>query len=294
MFNTYITPYDYLRSPTGQETASLIGNLGKLASQANQGDTQISVTPATTKIQNVGDRITIFDGTNSEVVTVTLQASIGSTTIQTSALASAHVAQTAWCSDGASGSLADEIVSASDAIEAFCYQSLLLSTRTDTLALQTLRASVSKDGVMILRCMNFPIQTVTGISVVTPTTTIAVDPTQAFLDNRGQVITIYQLVPQSVIQGSLYQATLNMRTQGNVQVTYTSGFAFSALPQRIKKAGILLTSEFLSRRYNPYGAIETQQGKRNIVYGLRGDTSGESLLVKEAHNQLSSYVAEEM
>lgn len=54
MTNTYITPLEYLRGNSGQETASLVGNVLRLSSALTAGATTLSVTPVTTVAQAAG------------------------------------------------------------------------------------------------------------------------------------------------------------------------------------------------------------------------------------------------
>jgi hypothetical protein len=179
-------------------------------------------------------------------------------------------------------------------VEDITYQQLLLGTHTDTLSLQTMRANINNNGALLLRTMNFPIQTVSSVVVTVPGgTQIGLDTTQVFLDSGQQLIRLFQLVPTaSVPAGNPFQSRLNQRTVGTVAVTYTSGYAFSALPYRIRNACALLTSDQLSHRDNRSGAFMTQEGKVKIQYAPTTDLSGQSLLYKQACDNLSSWTVE--
>jgi hypothetical protein len=294
MTNTYISHFDYMRATTGQETASLVGNSGRLTGNA-AGATSLGVTPHLTIEQIQYDQVYIFDGSNSEIVTVgSAGAAIGASSIPVSACQFAHAAGTAYCTDGTLGSLAAEIITASDMVEDTCLQSLLLSTRIDTLSLQTTRAAVGKDHVLVTRPMNFPVQTVTSLVLNVPgSAQVTFDATQAFLDGGQQLVKFFQLIPTgSVPFGSPFQTMLNQRTVGTVVLTYTSGFAYASMSPRIKKACVLYVSDLLSKRRNSVGASEYTSGHVKMKWGHIGDTSGESDLIKQARGLLSSFIQE--
>lgn len=298
MPNAYITPYDYLRASTGQETDSLIGNLTRLASGVAVGATALPLATATTVALSINDQLTLFDGTSSEVVTVTAIAPIGASSVQVSATQYAHATGVVVCSDGIAGSLSDRILTASDMVEDITYQQLLLDTHTDTLALRTMSASISNIGALLVRTLNFPVQSVSGAVVTLPggnTISFATN-TQVTLDSKAHLVKIYPLVPLSNASptGSPFQSSLHQRTEGAISLTYTSGFAFGAMPPRIKNAAILLVSDLLSRRDNRSGAFMTQMGKVKVQYAPPTDTSGQSLLYKSAMDNLSSFIVEPM
>jgi hypothetical protein len=295
MANSYISHFEYLRSPTGIETASMLGNSMRLSGVLTAGGTTLNVTPPLTVQLNPYDQVTIFDGSSSEVVIVNTTATIGATSIsiQTPGLQFGHAQNTPLCSDGVLGSLANEILTASDMVEDACLQSLILGTRTDTLALGTLRAAISNDRVLHLRPENFPVISVIALSLVTPGMTIALDPTQAFLDSGQQLVKFFQLVPlSSTPAGNPYQTQLNQRTVGTIALSYTSGFAYSAMPPRIKKACVLFTSDLLNKRRNSLGASDYHSGKVHYKMGHIGDTSGQSDLVKQGLDLLSGFMQE--
>jgi len=85
MTNTYITPHDYLRGNSGQETASLAGNVLRLSGPVIVGAVSLPVSPNTTVNVAVDDRIVIFDGSNTEEVKVTTAAAAGASAISVSA-----------------------------------------------------------------------------------------------------------------------------------------------------------------------------------------------------------------
>src|SRR5712664_2959667 len=86
MSNTYIDCFDYIRSPSGLEWQSLVGNMARFTSTQNAGVTTLTI-PAVgpqsiTVPLNQFDRLTIFDGSNTEVVLVaSAGAAVGATSV---------------------------------------------------------------------------------------------------------------------------------------------------------------------------------------------------------------------
>src|SRR5579859_4093738 len=102
MPNCYLDQYAFIRNPSGLEYASLLGNSMRFSSTGHVADTTLNATPALTVQLNQYDRVTIFDGANSEVVVVAAQAIVGASTftIQAPGLQYQHAAGVAMCSDG--------------------------------------------------------------------------------------------------------------------------------------------------------------------------------------------------
>ncbi len=292
--NTYITIADYLRSPSGHDTTTLVGNVETLSSGIAAGATSLPVSPALVVAQVSGDRITIFDGANSEVVTVgAAGATIGATSIPVSATQFAHGAGTSLCSDGTQGSLADMIVNASAQLERYCRQPLLQATYSnERLPLRSMRAAVTRDYQLVLRPKRFPVQAVSAVTAsVNNGTTLTLDVAQAFLDADQQLVTLAQMTTTSgtmTFWGNLSPPILPT-TPGWIQVSYTAGFAYSSLPFEIHQAAIWLTSDLLSDRQNPTGSAEMKLDNKQLVTRLRGDTSGRSVLVIRAYENLEPY-----
>ena len=193
--NTYLSVHDFLRAPTGQETASLLGNLLRIATGGvAQGATSLPVTPGTTLTLNPYDPITIFDGSNTEVVTVTGSSPIspGAISIPVSALQYAHAAGTSCCSDGRLGSLAEAIIEGSAEVERICRQPLLQATYTnEQLPLQSTRAWIDSSLQLGVRPLQFPVQSVSAISLVfSPSSTMQLDTTQLLLDSVQRIVTV--------------------------------------------------------------------------------------------------------
>ncbi len=291
--NTYLSHLDYQRSPTGNETATLVGNSLRLSHPVNAGDTAIFVTPNTTVQLNAYDQLTIFDGSSSEVVTVGATVGVGSASFQVASpgFQFAHASGVPLCSDGTQGSLAQTIIDACAALEAYCRQPLLQATYTsEALTLRTTRAMITRDRRVLLRPRRFPVQSISALALqIDAQTTYTLDPTQAQIDSDAQLIKVAQINPTASSQAYYSRTPLLPTTPGQALLTYIAGYVYAQLPYDIRRAAVLLTSELLSDRRNPTGAAELQQGKQHLVTRLRGDTSGDSLLTMRAHKYLDPY-----
>ncbi len=290
----YIDHVAYQRSPSGLETASLLGNSARLSTLHVAGATTLSVTPATTVALSQFDQITIFDGPNTEVVLVSASTASGQTHIPLVAGTQfQHAANTPLCSDGVLGSLADQIINASAWLENICQQSLFQATYTnETLRMPSMRASIDQQGMLNFRPRHFPITAENGLTIVTNSAVSnTYDATQCIIADDHQIVSVPWLV-----------ATGNQNTNANIwlypqpsrqqqqwlQITYTAGYAPSALPGDVKDAAVLLVSDMLSRRQNPTGASSISIGDKSLQSGSR-DVSGDSDLVKRALKILVNY-----
>lgn len=291
--NTYLSWFDWQRTTTGLEWFSLVGNTGRISGATSAGATSLSVVPALTAQINQYDIITIFDGSNSEMVTATASAAVNATSITVSATTYAHAAGTPYCTDGVLGSLADQIIKASQQLETICKQSLFLNTYTnEMLALPTMRAAIDNQFALHFRPRHWPVQTLTSLSITTvPNNTIQYDPTQVIIDSDKQICSMPNMQPLP-LSGSgqspypIWNVPSRYR-QAQVTITYTAGF--SVMPADVTEAAVLLTSDILAKRLNPVGAPDLQSGQRHISAVLRGDNSGESLLRKRAQHILDNY-----
>lgn len=303
--NTYIDVLDFLRGTHGLETASLIGNVARFTTAQTAGATSLTVPAAGPNSITVPlalfDHVTIFDGANTEVVQVgAAGAAIGATSIPLLAGTSLqfnHAIGVSWCSDGIAGSLADQIVSASSWIETQCNQPLLSATWTNELLyMPSMRASIDNQNALHFRPRHWPVTALTALSISsTPQVVISYDTTQAFIDSDKQVCFITNLAATSTGGGGQGQAPYPFRqsfgrmAQAQLSITYTSGYAYSALPGDLKEAAILVTSEFVAKRHNPVGAPDIADGSTHLSAIIRGEKSGESLLVTRARNILIKY-----
>lgn len=290
--NTYLSHFDLMRSPTGLDYQTLLGNSTRLANNHAQGLTTLTV-PAIAVALNQYDRITIFDANNSEVVTVEAAAPVNSTSITISPLQFSHAVGTPACSDNAMSllSLADQIVDASDWIEDICNQSLWFNTWTEILPMPTMEAAIDNQMNLFFRPRHFPVLSVTSIQMQSQQANpITFDATQAFIDANQQYVRVPTLTQVGQTQAIWPGQPMNRVTNMWLTITYTAGFQPGSLPNNVRDAAILLVSEILSRRQNPTGADQINLGGKNIISVLRGDASGETLLVKNAKKKLARYI----
>lgn len=300
--STYLDIFSYLRKPSGLITSGYYGNTFRFSSTQNAGASFLSMpSSAITTAMNAYDNLYIFDGLNSEVVQAASIVAPGATSITLeSPLVYQHGPGVAVCSDGTSNiSLAEQIFTASQWVEDICHQSLWVSTYTgEVLTMPTMRASINNEGVLWFRPRHFPITSLTALSIKSdPKAVTDYDPAEAIIDSEQQLVSVRNLVPLSNSQQQ--QAYTNTpwnvaRGRGRQQwltITYDSGW--TNLPTTIQRSCSLLVNQCFVQLYNAIGSDQMQEGKRNIVFTMRGDTSGESLLMKEAMHLLQPYVMEE-
>jgi hypothetical protein len=282
--NAYLDPFQYKAAPTGQETASLLGNLLRIAGGGTiAGATALPTLTPTTVQLNPGDVVSIFDGSSTEQVFVSTTTGAGASSIPLSTpLQYAHAANTPLCSDGASGSLAQAIINASSELETICKQPLLQATYTETYALQSMQASIDSIGTLNVRTTKAPVTVLTS-ALLTTGAVSGQALSLAKVKFKGQIISVF-----SVNYGPGYGSSgLCQSTQGDIDVTFTAGFQYAALPPKIKQACIWLVSELLSDRLNPTGAAVDTQGKIHTQYRLLHETK--SMLYLRAEEALKEY-----
>lgn len=300
MINTYLDNLTYQNAATGIQTSSLVGNSGRLSPVA-LGATSLTVVAPLTVALNQYDPVYIFDGPNSELLQVgSGGATIGATSIPLQAGASAaHAGGTAYCTDGTQGSLGQALCEASRWIEDICHQALWSTTYTgEILTMPTMRASIDNQYNLHFRPRHFPITALSTITIqVNQTYTVPLDATQAIIDADQQTVDI----PNVNYLNSGYPPTQGMgmvwypisrQVNAWLSLTYTAGFAVGNLPWTVTRAAMLLTNEMFSQMENPIGADSIVQGKRNVNFVVKGDTSGDSLLVKQATKLLNPYITQ--
>ena len=294
--NTYISWFDWQRTTTGLEWLSLVGNTGRVSSSVSIGVVSLPVVPTLTVQINQWDLVTIFDGSSSEIVTATATAIVGASTISTTATVYAHSAGTCYSTDGVLGSLADQIIKASQQLETICRQSLFLTTYTnELLAIPTMRASINNHYGLHFRPRHWPIDSLTSLSITrVPGTTINYDPSQVIIDSDKQICSMPNMQPLPVAGSGQAPYPIwnvaNRNQEAQLTITYVGGF--SVMPYDVIEAAVLLTSDILAKRLNPVGAPDLASGARHISAVLRGDTSGESLLYKRAFKTLNNYTVQ--
>jgi hypothetical protein len=262
------------------------------------GATTLPITPNITIGLSINDRITIFDGSSSEVVVVATLATIGSAsiTIQAPGFIANHGQYSPCCSDGILGSLADVIANASEWLEEITHQPLFFTTQTETLTAPSMRAAVDNQNQLVLR----PRDSVTALTALSiksnVSTSVPYDAAQAIIDSIGLTIAVPWIVASSGGGGGGSTYSLLSRISRNtnlwITITYTHGYTLAAMPGSITDAAILLVSDILARRTNPTGADVVILGKHSLTTSTRGDTSGMTALVKDAMRKLQPWTVE--
>jgi hypothetical protein len=159
----------------------------------------------------------------------------------------------------------------------------------------TMRAAIDEQYMLWFRPRHFPITSLSALSIqVGNFVTTSYDPTQAVIDGDRQIVQVPELVPLS--SGSqppstIFPAPMGRATKATLTITYNSGY--NPLPTTVQRACSLLTNQCFVELTNPLGADQQVEGKRNITFTMRGDTTGESLLVKNAMKLLQPYIVEE-
>lgn len=291
--NLYISWFDWSRAVTGLEWQSLVGNTGRIGNTL-LGATTINVIPNLIVALNQYDVITIYDGSNSENVIVTSNASIGASSVNISATTFAHSAGTPYSTDGIQGSLADQIIKASQWLETIVKNQLFVSTYTnENLAIPTMRASIDNQYALHFRPRHWPVQNISSIAITTIVgNTITYDPTQIIIDSDKQICSLPNMLPLVVgvpLSGQYYPVwnVPNRSREAQLTITYSAGF--SVMPPDVIEAATLLTSDILALRQNPIGALDLSSGERRITSAIRGDTTGDTLLFKRAKKILDNY-----
>lgn len=279
-FNTYLDPFAYRRASTGLDTTSLVALLTRLSSGVVLGATSLPV-PALSAALASGERVTIFDGSLSEVVTLTANASVAATSLTVTATAAAHASGTVICSDGTDGSLSDLIVQASANIDSICLQSLYQATyENEKLRVPSMRAAISEaDQQIIFRPRHFPVTAVSAVSLKTSSSTETVyDASLVIIDAGEQIASLDVYVSWS---------PRSLPRPATLQISYTAGYTAAGLPGDVKAAAVLLVSDDLARAENPTRAIEYQIGKKRLRFS---ELQKESQLLCEAKDKLKNYV----
>lgn len=297
---TYIDCFQYLRAATGLALSSMVSNPLHFGATQASGATTLTVpnTQVSTQL-NPYDDLYIFDGAKSEVVQVgALVPQYTASIPLVSGLQYQHSAGVAMCTDGTQGSLGQALFESAKWLEDICYQSLWQATYTgEALPMATPRANIDNQGGLNFRPMHFPVTAVSALSLTTTNSAAAIsyDTTQVQLDALQRLVTVPVLKPLNSGQQSLttqFSPSLSRSQKGTLTFSYTAGFATGQLPGAVTRAATLLCSEMFSQTVNPQGADSVMMGKRNVTYTMRGDLTGESLLVKQATKLLARYSIE--
>jgi hypothetical protein len=297
--NSYIDVFTYLRAVTGLETASLVGNLGRITPAQLVGVSSLPVASNITVPLKMFDQITIFDGPNTEVCMVGADTASGGSIPLLQPTQFAHAQYTSYCSDGVLGSLADSIIEASNWIENICQQTQFQETYTaETIRMGSMRGALDNRNNLVFRPRHFPVVSDSGITIESSINDpVIYDQSQLILDGAKQVVTVPWLLPIGAGSGSSSFWSSVAPPYGRaenlyLQITYVAGYLPANLPGDIRDVAVLLTSEILGRRENPTGADVMKLGDKTLQVTTSRDTLGETLLVKAAKNKLQPYSVE--
>jgi len=296
--SAYLDVLGYLRATTGQETASLVGLNTTLGGSGTIAAGTVSLPVAASAGWAVGS-LWILDGPYSEVAQVTGSADGTHLTLAAPGTAFAHAAGVSASQAGSGGSLAEALLRASGWIENYCRQgsattdrSLYALSRTERWGMPGARSWLDGDNVLAVRPGHFPVQSVATLAVtLADGTTLSLDVSQAQVVSSGRLIELpvaliggaYPVVPSGPL--------LSRWRRQWVSVTYTGGIAIGAAPYDVQQACVWVTSELLGQRRNPWGAARVRQGKFELEARLRGDASGDSILLLQAKAALEAYRA---
>ena len=296
--SVYIDIGVFLRAPTGQETASLLG-----LNTATGGTATLPAGTVTLPVENatgwVAGSLWLLDGPWSEQVEVTGSPDSTHLTLSGSGTAFAHGPGVSASQSGTAGSLAETLVRASNWVDGYCQQgtsfdrSLFASQRTERWAIPGRRGGLDVDGILWVRPGHFPVQAVTGLMVDAGYgQTTDLDSTQAEVTSDGRMVEIPALTLAPVTAGAAATPGLDRSSRFRrqwVSIIYLGGFTPGELPYGIQQATIWVASEMLAQRRNPSGAALLRQGKFEMQLRLRGDPVDESLLLSKARAALEPF-----
>jgi hypothetical protein len=295
--SAYLDVAGYLRSAANQETASLLG-LNTATAGGSQPAGATSLVVATAAGWAAGPAW-ILDGPASEVVQVTGSADGTHVTLAAPGTANAHAAGVSVSQAGIAGALGELILRASAWIESYCAQgvpgdrSLYALTRTERWRMPSTRAHLDRDQVLVVRPGHFPVQSVSALAIeLGQGQSLTFDTTQIELPSTGRLVELPYLLQASPTVGQ--QSLLESRglSRGRHQwatLTYLGGFTAGAVPYDLQQACAWVVSDLLGYRQNPSGAAELRLGKKEVVTRLRGDLSGDSILLLQAKTALEPY-----
>lgn len=280
------------------ETASVIGGNTALSTAAAIGATTLAVA-STAGFPAAGTfSAYVFDGVASETVSASVS---GGSLAVAAGTAAAHAAGV----NVASGSLADACVRAARLIENYCRQgpdggadrTLYALSRVENLDGPGWRAAWDTSYNLCLTPRRWPIQSVAQVSIrygsMAPVTLISGTP---IITDSGQGI-ILPFTNAVLIPSASFLPQPDMRSMWFVAaLTYTAGACGSGplagVPDDLREAAYLLIADILSRRENPYGLTESQQGKVRRVHRLRTD-AWTSMFRERAYELLDQYATDQ-
>ncbi len=301
----YIDVPGFLRAPSGQETASLLG----LNTTTGGGATQPAGTTSLPVAASAGwaaGLAWVLDGPFSEVVSVTGSADGTHLTLAAPGTAFAHAPGVSVSQAGSAGALAEVLLRASAFIDGYCRQGasgsdrcLFAVARTERWAMPSVRAHIDRDQVIVVAPGHFPVQSVASLAIeFGQGQSLALDVSQVEEQAPGRLVEVpYLLLGGPTVGQQLLLETVSLsrsRRQWAV-LTYTGGIPYSgyaSVPWDVQQAAVWVASDLLSQRYNPTGAAELTIGKIQRIQRQRGDATGDSILIMRARDVLEPYRAE--
>ena len=294
----YIDVPAYLRAATNQETASLLGLSTTLgAGGAAAGATTL---PVAASADWAAGPLWRLDGPYSEVVQVTGSSDGTHLTLAAPGTLFTHAAGASVSQAGTAGALGELILRASAWIEGYCGhgslatdRSLFAVARTERWGMPGIRAALDRDGVLVIRPGHWPVQSVSAVAAeLGDGQTLALDAAQAELASGGRLVEVPYLLSAAPAPGQvlvLETAGLSRSRRQWATLSYTGGIPIGAVPYDVQQACVWVTSELLAERRNPTGAAAMRLGKYQIEARLRGDETGDSLLLMQAKAALAPY-----
>jgi hypothetical protein len=194
LLSAYIDAPTYLRAPTGQEAASLLG-LNTTVGGASTVPAGTLSLPVVSSAGWVGGPLWLLDGPSSEVAQVTGAPDATHLTLAAPGTGLAHAPGVSASQARAGGSLAETILRASAWIETYCQQgtsadrSLFALGRPEKWGMPGRRALLDVDGTLAVRPGHFPVQSVVSLAVMLPSgATQNLDLSLAQITGEGRLI----------------------------------------------------------------------------------------------------------
>jgi hypothetical protein len=295
--SSYLDVAAYLRAATNQETASLLG-LNTTTSGPSQPAGSLSLVVAAAAGWAAGPAW-LLDGPSGEVVQLTGSADGTHVSLAAPGTAFAHAAGVSLSQAGTAGALAEVLLRASAWIENYCRQgvpgdrALFAATRSERWTMPSSRAHLDRDQVLVVRPGHFPVQSVSALAIeFGQGQSLAFDITQLEMPSSGRLVELPYLLQGSPNPGQqllLESRGLSRARRQWAVLTYVGGFSGGGVPYDVQQACAWVASDFLGYRQNPTGAAELRLGKKALVSRLRGDLSGDSVLLLQAKAALELY-----
>jgi len=292
--SAYLDVPTYLRAPTGQEAASLLGLNTTIGGGSSVPAGTLSL-PVVASAGWAAGPLWLLDGPSSEVVQVAGAADATHLTLAAPGTTLAHAPGVSASQVG--GSLAEAILRASAWIENYSQQgtpsdrSLFAASRMERWGMPGRRAPLDVDGILAVRPGHFPVQSVASLALLLPSGAIqSIDVSLAQITSEGRLVEAPLLFVGGA-QPTLMPTAISRAGRQWVTLTYTGGFAAGAVPYDVQQACVWMVSELLSARRNPSGAATVRQGTTELVARPWRDTTGDSILLVQAKAALAAWRA---